>query len=1075
MLKMAKSHTPETFVIYRSSAGSGKTYRLAVEYIALCVSDPLLFSKVLAVTFTNKATREMKNRIIEFLIKLSEKEDEALMQAIREMTGLSEEAIAKNAREVIKNILHQYSRFSVSTIDAFFQKIVKSFARELGLLGNFTVELDQDKVMQEVIDRIIAGLEDEKDLTKWMVDFSYQQVDEGKSWNIRPQIKTLAREVLKESFREVIEDLNRTDAQMLRDFLMMIRRIKHSFEKGMKILAESALGFIDALGLSVDDFAYKGSGPAGYFNKILQKNDYKPGKRLLAALEDPDKWAAANAPRAHEIKHLVSSGLQDMAADIVNYYDEFIIDYNTAAVVLKNLHVYGILRKIVDELKTYRHEHDVMLISDIPVFLQKIIAENDAPFIYEKTGSWYRHFLIDEFQDTSQVQWGNFKPLIVNGLSQGYKSLLVGDGKQSIYRWRGGDWSLILHKVGQDLASWQPSVRTLDTNWRSGRKVVEFNNTVFSFVPPLLRDGFLAKIDEAALSDDDREALRRMADDVVSLYSDAVQQVAAKNLNPSRGMIEIRAYENDKENPWKERVLEELPTVIEKWQDAGVKARDIAVLVRKAEDGRKVIERLISYKKSPQAGAGYCYDAITGESLWLGNAPVVRLLVNLVRYLQNNDKIALAEVCFNYSLIIHGEEAVTQNPAKYLSENVLPEEFLAQAGALIRLPVYEMNEHVIRMLELGKGEHREYIQVYQDAVQEFFSKENRDIREFLEWWDETGRKISVQIPDSVNAIRVMTIHKAKGLEFRAVIVPFADWKLDHDSRTGQFMWCRTERDPYDEMGYLPVSYSSILAETHFAGDYFAEMIKAHIDNLNLLYVALTRAEEYLLVNCPPESKNLTTVGDVLIRTLNEATFADPVKEVDGASVKTWLIGSPGEQGVADDHENNNISISGYRSSDWRQRLAIRRRGAIFKKESRDRIDYGLLVHEILANVTTEEDVQPLIDLYHREGRLSEENRRILMDQLNHILANPEVKKWFDGTWEVKREAPVIMAGASPLRPDRVMIKGNKAVVIDFKTGGEKSADRRQVLQYRDTLVKMGYEDTEAWLLYIGLNKVIKIA
>ena len=1072
---MAKSHTPETFVIYRSSAGSGKTWRLAVEYIALCVTDPSLYGKVLAVTFTNKATREMKERILDFLDKLAENTDEALRETIHEMTGLPGDMIAENARLAMKNILHGYSRFSVSTIDAFFQKVVKSFARELGLLGNFTVELDQVKIMQEVIDRIIGELDEEKELTEWMVDFSYQNIDESRSWNIRPQIEKLAGEVFRESFGSVSNDLLKTDTARLKGFLKEIRTIRTKFEKYQKDLAIQAKGLMEDYGLSVEDFSGKSRGPAAHYDKIL-KNKFEPTDTLRRALDEPAKWAASKAPRASEIEDILEAGLLGLTQNLVDHYDDNFMHYVTAGEVLRNFHVYGILRKIIDELKRYRREHDVMLISDVPVFLQKIIAENDAPFIYEKTGTWYRHFLIDEFQDTSRVQWNNFKPLIINGLSQGYKSLLVGDGKQSIYRWRGGDWSLILHKVREDLASWHPAERTLDTNWRSCRKVVQFNNTVFSFVPPMLQYEFVAKIGGSSLSQADREALEQMAGDVVSLYGDAVQNVADKNLDPSRGGIEIVAYEKNDEISWKEQVLDDLPKVIERLQGAGMQARDIAVLVRTAEDGRKVIEKLISHKKSPEAHDRYCYDPITSESLYLGNAPVVRLLVNLVRHLQNGDQVALAEVCFNYSLITskEGDDDIKEF-GDLLSEDVLPEGFLEEVQTLIRLPLYEMNEQVIRLLGLGGGDHREYLQVYQDAVREFFANDNRDIRDFLEWWEEKGSRISVQIPGSVNAIRVMTIHKSKGLEFRAVLIPFADWLLDNDTRKENILWCRTDEEPYGKMGFLPVKYSGRLADTFFARDYFEEMIRAHIDNLNLLYVALTRAEEFLLVNCPPEGKSMRNAGDALRKVLEGAELPDAVTEERHENKTIFSIGTIEGGGEAMTSQEEEMMLAGYSTSEWRERLAIRRRGGIFTRESRDKVHYGLLAHEVLANIDREEELEPLLAQYEREGKITAENHRILMEQLQSVFANPEVKKWFATGWEVKREASVIMIGAPQKRPDRVMIKGDRAVIVDFKTGAEKEADKRQVAAYRNLLQQMGYARVEAWLLYIGLNKVIKVA
>ncbi|MCK5699530.1 MAG: UvrD-helicase domain-containing protein, partial [Cyclobacteriaceae bacterium] len=469
----------ETFSIYRSSAGSGKTYQLAIEFVAMAINNPNLFNKILAVTFTNKATKEMKERILSFLLLLANKDDAELLNQVKGKTRLSNEEICANAKIVIGKILHQYSQFSISTIDAFFQKIVKSFAKELGLLGNYKVEPDQDKIKLEIIEQIGDELGEDKELTNWLVDFSFTKVDENRSWNIRPQIESLANEVFKESFRPIEKDLQKIDRKKFKSFLEQVRKIKIEFEKAMKIKAREAIDLMESHGLSVDDFSYKSGGPAGYFNRIITKKEFDPKSRVAAAIDDPEKWYAKSSPKKVEIQQVVEGGLQELTQAIVDHYNEHIQEYTTANEVLKNFYVFGILSQIIKKLKDYRQENDVMLISDVPVFLTEIIANNDAPFIYEKTGTWFQHYLIDEFQDTSGFQWQNFKPLVENGLSQEFKSLLVGDGKQSIYRWRGGDWNLILHQVKEDLRMYNPADKHLNTNWRSARKIIEFNNEVF--------------------------------------------------------------------------------------------------------------------------------------------------------------------------------------------------------------------------------------------------------------------------------------------------------------------------------------------------------------------------------------------------------------------------------------------------------------------------------------------------------------------------------------------------------------------------------------------------------------------
>jgi ATP-dependent helicase/nuclease subunit A len=605
-------------------------------------------------------------------------------------------------------ILHNYSQFSISTIDAFFQKIVKSFAKELGLLGNYKVELDQDKIMQEIIDQIMDELGKEKELTGWLIDFSFSKVDENRAWNIRPEIEGLAYEVFKESFRSVLENLQGIEKSSFNSLLQKVRKSRNHFEGFMGEKAKEALQMIENNGLSPVDFAYGLSGPAGYFQRIIRRSDYDPKTRVRQAVEDPEKWSTKSSKKKSEINSVVHGGLQDVTQALVDHYERYISEYVTAREIQRNLYVFGILSRIVDKLQAYRQEHDVMLISDVAVFLNKIIADNDAPFIYEKTGSWYRHYLIDEFQDTSGYQWQNFRPLVENGLSEHQKSLLVGDGKQSIYRWRGGDWNLILQQVGEDLKNYLPVEKHLDTNWRSDRKIIEFNNQVFSFLSRLISNEFSGEISELSLPDSERAQLLAMSGDVEMLYKDVVQKVAAKNLEPSKGRIEINCYHKTDEESWKEQVIEELPQRIEHLQDLGFEPRDIAILVRKSDDGKRVIERLMRYKNIVESKGGYCYDAVSNESLFLGNSSGVRLLINTIKYgLNSSDAIARAEISFNYYQVQkETSNAGEINNLSFIMDNqALPQDFSEEIFKIISLPVHEMIERIIQYFQL-KSEKR---------------------------------------------------------------------------------------------------------------------------------------------------------------------------------------------------------------------------------------------------------------------------------------------------------------------------------------------------------------------------------
>lgn len=1083
-----KSEVPQhSFSIYRSSAGSGKTYRLALEFVALAIKNPNLFNKILAVTFTNKATREMKERIISFLQKLAKSQDSGLLRDVQKEVGaLSEEQISANSAIVIEKILHNYTQFSISTIDAFFQKIVKSFAKELGLMGNFNIELDQNEVLQEVIDQILDDLGKEKDLTDWLIDFSISKVDDNKAWNIRPEIESLAGEIIKENFSTVDAALQGKGKAEFNRLLSQTSQIKNDFETFMSSGAKKALRLIEKYDLTLADFAFGVSGPAGYFSRILKGVEYDPKARVRKALANPETWSSKTSKKREQINSVVDAGLQHITQTLVDHYEQRFPEFVTALEIQRNLYVFGILSKINDILRAYRQENDVMLISDVAVFLNSIIADNDAPFIYEKTGSWYRHYLIDEFQDTSANQWKNFLPLVENGLSQQYKSLLVGDGKQSIYRWRGGDWNLILQQVHHDLLNYAPQSINLDTNWRSDRKIVEFNNEVFAYLSRMISLDFITEIEGLTLPENVKDELKTMAGDVKKLYQDVTQKVAAKNLQNSSGFIGINVFQKTEGVSWKERVLDELPKNIEALQDIGFRASDIAILVRRSDEGKQVIEKLMRYKHSPDGNPKYCYDAISNESLFLGNSTAIRLIINTIKYgLNPTDTISRAEIRFNYHRL--KTDASAPSPIRDISfiENtdVFPVQFEISIQRFLGLPVYEMVESIIQYFGIQDVKHKGYLQAFQDVVLDYFGSKVSDLNDFLEWWEDKGKRQSIQLPESMNAIRVMTIHKSKGLEFKALLIPFCDWKLDLEATKNNIIWCSTDKKPFNQAGILPLRYARSLENSYFASDYFKEKIRAYIDNLNLLYVALTRAENYLMLNCPPEGISVSNVGDLMLKAINHLRLQPndqlPVVVNENENIVTrYYIGEPVISPSSTKIPDSTPEMLPYQSCGWNEKIAIRTQGSnFFDSETPDwktRINYGLLMHEILASIKNQQEALPLLHRYYHDGIISASERDLLKDELNTIFSNPTVRGWFNTGSDVKTEAPILIKNGADKRPDRVLIQGKDVIVIDFKTGAENPAHNRQVQNYRSLLLEMGYENVQAWLLYISHNKVINV-
>ncbi|MTI33400.1 UvrD-helicase domain-containing protein [Xanthovirga aplysinae] len=1111
----------KNFRIYRSSAGSGKTYTLAKEYLTLALQQPHYFKHILAVTFTNKATQEMKGRIIEYLDEISRGKDTTLTKELMEATQLGKRDLTKRAKKVLSAILHAYSHFTVSTIDSFFQKVIRSFAREVGLQSGFKLELDQEKVLQEVIDNVLLEVGKDPYLTNWLTRYAENKVEEGKSWDFRGDIKKLSQELFREHFQSFSKDILEAsrDEELIPEVLNKLKQIRRGFEETMKSFGIRANNVLDDLGLDITDFAYGQSGVMGYLSKLATGRKFEPGIRARSAIMDVEKWYSKTSKKKELIEQAFHNGLNEELASAIQNYDRHFLRYQSANQILRYIYNFGILSQVTKKLADYREENDVLLISDAARFLKGIIEENDAPFIYEKVGSTYNHFLIDEFQDTSGFQWDNFRPLIENSVGEGNVNLVVGDIKQSIYRWRGGDWRLLLEQVERDIGPWQTDTVTLANNWRSTKNVIDFNNALFNAAPQLLRNRLLEVIDEEVEDDLLEIHLKKQAHRVNEAYEDVFQQFPpTKALKGGfQGYVNIRFFpvveeREEKKVSWKQQVHERLPNLVEEIQDRGYQLKDVAFLVRSKAEGKALADLMMAYKTSSAADLQrYSYEVVSSESLYMGSAFTVRLLINALRYLNNNgDNISRATVAFEYQsyilnkkvLSLHQLFAAAARPGKDedFFAGLLPKDFMKKRAYLTKLALYELVEELVRLFQLStvKGEYA-YLLAFQDAVLDFSKNEKADVTSFLQWWDESGKRKSVQVSEELNAIRILTIHKSKGLQFKVVLVPYCDWKIDHNTQFDHILWSQSKQEPFDQLPYFPLKYSSDLKKTIYRQDYYEEQIRAQLDYLNILYVAFTRAEDVLLAFGPRPSIDkkgnyqLKDVSNLMFHFLS-GDFRNREIEIQSNGGKeytslfehwkteqTYLeLGQWPElssaEGEIESSGKPTEMIGSYISNPWRNRLTIRQRSKdFFKLEDEvtaSNINYGVLLHDLLSRIITPDQLPFALKEMEFEGAIGAKEVNYLEQQVKALLEHPEVKPWFSAEWEVRTEVPVIANDAfnqTERRMDRVMLKGDKAVVIDFKAAkneDKQAAYRRQVREYLRILVEMGYKRVEGYLLYV---------
>lgn len=1071
-----------TLKIYKSSAGSGKTFTLVLEYLKLVLLHPEDYKSILAITFTNKSAEEMKNRIIEALVSLSSGEENSIRDILSD--ELPKIDLTKNAGKALKNILHDYSSFSVSTIDSFFQRILRALAREIHLPLNMQVEVELDDAILDVTDRLLKDIGVDKELTDWLTKLAFQKMDDEKGWNLEKDIETVAKELFKEE-RHNAKLLTRDEIHHHYKKLVFTRQ---SFENKMKEYGENVLLIIQNNGLTVSDFSYGSGGVAGYFEKICSSfntDDYKPKVRVLDAMSDPEKWASKKSNLRNKILELAEKKLIPVLQTIINFVDAEYKDYMTACEIIRKIYHFGIVNDLQKKFTEYRNENSVILLSDTTRLLNDVIDGSDAPFLYEKTGNRYKHLLIDEFQDTSILQWKNLLPLIINALGSGFMTLIVGDAKQSIYRWRGGNMNLLLRDLFSDLKQFKSMTKeeVLSTNYRSKKNIVDFNNDFFSNAPKLANE-------EIGMNDFPPLQLA---------YGPDLLQNTFINNNLG-GYVKINFIKNEdnedeEKSGWKKNALKEMLISIKDLLSTGYQYKDICILVRKNNDGNEIANWLF------QNGIE---EVISPDSLLITASPKISFLISVFRFLSDNrNSIARSEIIYYYRRYIlknndenwhelfadhkrSGIRKKTQSSSgrtklqtlfEGLEENAfnlfLPESFTTHLSYLGKLPVYELSEQLISIFKLNTTQDA-YIQRFLDLILEYTSKSNSSLEGFLQWWDTSSKvkNCSVIIPGNTNAIRIMTIHSSKGLQFPVVMMPFTEWPLL--PKSNELKWMNTVGTPYEDLGIVAVISSSRLRDTYFSDEYVNEINQTVIDNLNLLYVAFTRAEEKLFVSCLTDNGNdLNSISKLIFRNCKRI-----YSEFDGNVFEKGIHEVRAEQSGKKESKIFTQQLFSYPISRWQEKMALSTHSvdllAMLDDKQMTKINYGILVHAVLAGIQKTTEIDTVINKIVFDGLIGQEEKKQLKKEIAEILAVPEIKSYFDEGYTVLAERELILPDGEVLRPDRVIVKENMATVIDFKTGRREKKHEEQVKRYTEILKNMNYKSVEGKIVYLAERTVLKV-
>ena len=1069
-------------LVYKASAGSGKTFTLAVEYIKHLMRDPHAYRQILAVTFTNKATTEMKERIVQQLYGIwkADAASDAYLQAVRkglqaDLPDVADdlEALRQRAGTALMCLLHDYSRFRVETIDSFFQSVMRGLARELELTPDLNIELDTDTVLSDATDSLIRKLKPASPVLAWLLEYIGDRIADDKRWNVSDEIKQFGRNIFNESYLERGEALRAKlrNADVVRTYRSLLRAMQQEALEQMDDFSRRFVQELEQHGLQPADLKGGARGIGSYFNKL--HNGRLTDKEVLNAtlsncMNDPDAWAAQSSARRNDICTLAQTTLMPLLREAEQARPERLRTLNSCRLSLQHLDKLRLLNHIDEEVRLQNQAHNRFLLTDTNELLHRLMQEGDSSFIFEKIGANIRNVMIDEFQDTSRMQWANFRLLLLEGLSQGDDSLIVGDVKQSIYRWRGGDWS-ILNSLGSRTAGATEAllppasirVETLKVNRRSESVVIDFNNAVFEAAVTWLDNVHRTELGEECLP-------------LKDAYSDVAQ------LSPRterRGYV--KAMLLDANADYADCTLQSMAAEIRRLLAEGVRANDIAILVRK----NRQIPLIADYMDSELG-----LPVVSDEAFRLDASTAVCLLMDALRCLANpDDRLARASL----TMTLTAADATDAHwPDCVLSAHPdlpLPPAFAEQFAELRMMPLYEQLETLYGILQLERIEKQDaYLFAFFDAVTDYLRNNPPEPEAFTRHWDEClcGKTIPGGEPEG---IRILSIHKSKGLEFHTVLLPFCDWKLENETRD-QLVWCAPTEPPYNALDLVPVSYTSAMAQSVYRNDYLHERLQLWVDNLNLMYVAFTRPEKNFLLWGKRGQQNTVSaiLTDVLpdVADICHGSWDDETGTFESGSLclsasETDMRKPEATNRLLQQPEKCNVCMTS-RTRDMEFRQSNRSAQFIAGDDDaagRHYIDRGKLLHTVFSVIETEADIDRAIDRLTFQGVIADTQTEEEIRTLTHrALAMPQVKQWYDGTWQLYNERDIIWMDNDRLcnrRPDRVMMRNGQVVVIDFKFGKPRKQYARQVQGYMQLLQRMGHAatDIEGYLWYVDEGSI----
>ncbi len=1061
-----------SFTVYKSSAGSGKTYTLVKIYLRLIIRQPEEYRHILAITFTNKAANEMKERVLDQLQQLSAWQPSLPDRANGLMIQLSDELkmgspmIQKNAAKALELILHEYGNFNLSTIDSFMHRVVRSFAHDLQLPVNFEVDLDTDQLLNKAVDLLLSSAGSDKDLTNLLIGFIEQKTDEEKSWQIEQDLYFISRSLMHENDQKYIEQLKLLTKRDFIEIIAKINRFQVKIKNEVKQLASEAIHAIKEKGIPAKAFFRGGTGLYGYFSNLADgRMDKLPPNSFCDTAIKEDKRSSGSSNVAEkaaidEIWPLLFLQYEQLQKIYLEKNSQYVL----YGLLLKTIYQVAVLHEIDASLKTILQKENIVPLAEFNKRIAEVVLKEPTPFVYERLGERFHHYLIDEFQDTSVMQWQNILPLVDNSLGSGYFNLVVGDGKQSIYRWRGGEVMQFVQlpavanpENSPVIAQREQSLKrnyhseNLNRNYRSFIEIVNFNNELFEWIA------------------------NQMPDEVKGVYDEVSQEA---DPDKSGGGVQFSFYDKKGSELTEDELnLNKIMEIINDLIAHNYRYQDIAILFRSNKSASIIANQLLVNN----------IPVISSESLLLSSSDKICFIVNFIRWIQNPDDQILSTSLILSLLKHHGTEGPASIPSILSkisgdSKNAGAQQkkvlnVMESLGFSIRLSLFnklhliDLTEEIVRTFHLNER-NDPFLHFFMDAVLKFSNaKKENSLVDFSDWWEDKKSSLSLIVSEGVDAVRIMTIHKSKGLQFPVVIFPYANQKI----RIMKDLQWISMSDPYlPELPAALVPLNESLKSTDFGFVYEREMNQKILDLVNILYVVMTRPEERLYVISEKDDKTLNESKISSVHGLFTRFMAS--KGMWSDENQNYLFGAPLTDRTIKSHkENVQKKSNSLISNEWHNRILLSRRSP--EKWETDDPDghqvYGQMMHRLLSFIKTEQDIDGAIERLIAEVSCNETEAEHLVSLTRKLLKHPIAGPFFKEGTVIRNEADILLPDGKSYRPDRVVISEGQAVLIDFKTGKASDHYRNQLLNYASILDKMGYVRIQSYIIYINEELIIE--